>query len=127
MAYFPDLSPYTYLKREPDPTLLNVGWLDNEHDFPIGEVEPEVLNKLFALCLTPARQTRGWHACQLCPHQPGGRLVERLGRQCRLGSAEIRVRGSGGIDFASPNLIFHYVRDHSYLPPPQYLEALRNS
>lgn len=126
MAYFPDLSPYSYLGHEPNVTLLNVGWLDEEHDYPIGNVAAEVLDKLFNACLVPIRQTRGWHSCQLCrPTNLRGYRAEWKGRQAFLGSAEIRVRGRDGIEFASPNLIFHYVRDHRYLPPQAFLDALR--
>ena len=127
MAYFADLTPYTYLKREPDQRLLNVGWLDNEHDYPAGEIEPALLDKLFDLCLKPARQTRGWYHCLFCPPQRGGYKTEWHARQIILGSAEIRVRGREGVEFASPNLIFHYVRDHKYLPPREFLDALRDA
>jgi len=33
MAYFPDLSVYTYLHGSSDPQVLNVGWLNRTHPF----------------------------------------------------------------------------------------------
>ena len=44
-----------------------------------------------------------------------------------LGSQEIRILGSDGIIYAAPNLIYHYVVDHNYLPPKEFIEALINS
>jgi hypothetical protein len=48
----------------------------------------------------------------------------RDGETMILGSAEIRVFGAGAIVYACPNLIFHYVTEHSYLPPRSFLDAL---
>lgn len=42
-------------------------------------------------------------------------------------SAEIRVPGRNGKTYAAPNLIYHYMKDCGYLPPQEFLEALRNS
>ncbi|MFJ5988878.1 hypothetical protein [Lentzea sp. NPDC092896] len=39
MTYYQDLSPYEYF--ESDEKMLNVGWLDADHDFPRGPVAPE--------------------------------------------------------------------------------------
>jgi len=41
-----------------------------------------------------------------------------------LGSAEVRVQGVDGTVFLAPDLVFHYVTEHGYLPPPSFLEAL---
>lgn len=40
-----------------------------------------------------------------------------------VGNGEIRV-GSDGITYAAPVLIVHYIKDHGYLPPAQFLEAI---
>jgi hypothetical protein len=41
-----------------------------------------------------------------------------------LGSAEIRVPGSGGRIYAAPDLIYHYVEAHGYRPPDEFVEAV---
>jgi hypothetical protein len=40
-----------------------------------------------------------------------------------VGNGEIRV-GSDGITYAAPVLIVHYIKDHGYLLPAQFLEAI---
>ena len=66
--------------------------------------------------------TRGIHACDLC-WAPPCTFVHRDERRL-LGTGEIRVFAPNGDIFAAPNLIFHYMRDHDYLPPPAFVEAL---
>jgi len=41
-----------------------------------------------------------------------------------LGMAEIRVFAKSGKIYAAPNLIYHYVKDHSYAPPDPFVEAV---
>jgi hypothetical protein len=41
-----------------------------------------------------------------------------------LGTAEIRVASDDGICFAAPTLIYHYVAEHGYRPPEQFVEAV---
>jgi len=122
--YFSDLSPYTYRNHEPNSHLLVVGWLDAEHDFPKGEVSEKVLEKMLALCFKPINATRGIHPSPFLPRNPYGYPVEYNGRRMGLGSAEIRVPGTADISYAAPNLIYHYIKDCSYLPPQEFLEAL---
>jgi len=43
-----------------------------------------------------------------------------------LGSAEIRVQGIDGAVYAAPNLIYHYMANHNYLPPEEFLGAIRD-
>lgn len=122
--YFADLSPYTFLDHPPDENVVNVGWLDNQHSFPTGRLDSRLLDLLFSLCLKPVRQTRGFHQCLLCPTRELGYLVQYGGKQRRLGSAEIRLTGSDDVVFASPDMIFHYIRDHDYMPPGAFVKAL---
>jgi hypothetical protein len=42
-----------------------------------------------------------------------------------LGSAEIRVFSNEGRIYAAPNLLFHYVCEHHYRPPKEFVQALR--
>ncbi len=44
-----------------------------------------------------------------------------------VGGAEIRVTGSAGVTFAAPDMIIHYVTDHGYRPPDEFLDDLRRS
>src|SRR5262249_16942156 len=40
------------------------------------------------------------------------------------GSGEIHVAGPGGLVFAAPALVWHYVTAHDYLPPEQFIQAV---
>jgi hypothetical protein len=124
--YYPDLTPYSYLNREPDPNLLMIGWLDAEHDFPKGKTSENVLQKVLALCFRPVNPTRGIHPSPFLPRSPSGYSVEYKGKRMGLGSAEIRVQGKSEKFYAAPNLIYHYMKDCDYLPPQEFLDALES-
>ncbi len=48
IKYYKDLTPYDFYGKEKK-NILNVGWLDNTHDFSTGNVAPELVNKLLLL------------------------------------------------------------------------------
>jgi hypothetical protein len=41
-----------------------------------------------------------------------------------VGSAEIRVDGLSGQRYASPDMIIHYVEEHGYAPPADFVEGV---
>jgi hypothetical protein len=51
-------------------------------------------------------------------------LIDR--KTVTLGDAEIRVPGEGKA-YACPTLIYHYIVKHGYLPPDEFLEAVRQT
>ena len=124
LMYYPDLTPYCYLERESASNVLNVGWLDIEHPFPKRKASEELLDVLFETCRHVVIQTRGFHECELCDVASFGVEVSRNGQTRRLGSAEIRVKGKDGIRYAAPDLIYHYVAEHDYDPPKEFVEAV---
>jgi hypothetical protein len=129
MTWYPDLSPYSYMPESvhPGETILNVGWLDSSHDFPVGDPPGGFLEALEWLCEGDAHaRTRGWHACNL-PHAQQldyPYTIEVDGNKITLGSAEVRVVAKDGTMLSAPNLILHYVKDHNYLPPDVFTEAV---
>jgi len=122
--YLEDLSPYINVKGEIEPNVYAVGWLDQNHDFPKGEVSQVILERILELCFNPVNPTRGWHQSPFVDHAPLGYAVEYKGKHMLLGSAEIRVLGKKGRIYAAPNLIYHYIKDCGYRPPDEFLEAL---
>jgi hypothetical protein len=122
--YYPDLTPYKYMEGNVEPNTFNVGWLDKKHSYPTDSPSKVFLARLFRLCLDPVNRTRGYHTCALCQQPSFGLEVEREGRELSLGAAEIRVIGKGGKLFAAPDLIYHYVKDHNYKPPDEFIEAV---
>jgi hypothetical protein len=134
-VYYPDLSPYEYLRSTKEKA-LNVGWLDRRRSFPTGKVESVLLLKLGHLCKTRVNGMRGFHVCDCCEVSSdvnaswewflSAKIVVD-GVAVSLGSAEIRVHGMDGTVYAAPNLIYHYIAKHDYLPPEEFLHALRNT
>ena len=119
-----DLSVYVNLNGQEEESVFCVGWLDAEHAFPTGVVGPDVLEAVLALCFQPVNSTRGFHQTPFLAKAPVGFPVEYRGKAMMLGSAEIRVRGKHGVVYAAPNLIYHYMKDCRYLPPPEFLQAV---
>lgn len=126
MAYFKDLTQYEYSKNlfscrgEP----VNIGWLERCATYPKGVVGPDLTAKLLALCKFPVNRYRGWHGCHFCKEYPV-RIVDSEGEFC-LGDGEIRVPATDGtLTYVAPDMIYHYVVAHQYLPPDLFLGALR--
>jgi len=126
-SYFIDGTPYSYLPvAAGDPVPLNVGWLDAHHEFRKTKHPDDLSNKLAWLCVNAESQaTRGIHICELCPRMNDGyyRLQIPKREDFLLGNAEIRISSAKAI-YAAPNLILHYVADHYYSPPDDFIEAV---
>jgi hypothetical protein len=66
----------------------------------------------------------GLHECPFCSQAPS---IALLAENIDLGSGELRIRGVGNIVYAAPDLIYHYVVDHQYQPPTEFVNAILNS
>ena len=127
--YYPDLTPYEYCYDENSSkqTLLNIGWLDELHSYPKGNVDENILKKIGLICKRKVQATRGPHQCQFCNNSSFGMSVEIEGELVPLGCAEIRVKGGNNVTYAAPDLIYHYIKDHNYLPPKEFLDAVEQT
>lgn len=111
MAHYEDLSNYNYhhfSQKE-----FNIGWLEKDQPFPIGEIPEGFLEKL-DLYLTrefTVFHYRGDHDCQFCNKRDSA-------------NCEIRVVSTTGKIYAAPELIKHYIIDHKYLPPQEFIDAV---
>lgn len=110
--YYEDLTPYEYFAKDLV-KCLNVGWLEKGKYFPVGKPSKEFLERLDDYEEKRYYQTKGLHSCQFCEENVHS-------------SNEIRVVGKDGKVYASPRLIFHYVKTHDYLPPSEFIEAVLN-
>jgi hypothetical protein len=125
MAWFQDLSPYTYFDESSKPQAFNIGWLSPEHPFPTAAPSEEFLAALWEFCRISVVQTRGIHSCEFCGHWYH-HTAKRGETRLNLGSAEIRVfsESGGSQTFAAPTLIYHYVQKHRYRPPDAFIAAV---
>ncbi len=130
MTYFEDGTPYRFLPNEDQ--ALNVGWLDGSREFPHGPVPAEFVAVLSRRCRDTVLHTRGWHYCNLCVPDDDRRspsdfvktVVHRDDGDLILGRAEIRVAGLDGVVFAAPDMVIHYVVDHGYRQPEEFIDPL---
>lgn len=121
--YIEDLGQYRYNGRFPLPGVCAVGWLSPAYAFPAEQLRlVGFLDKLTRLAAQKhVNQTRGFHRCEFCTQAEIG--VESGGVERLLGAAEIWVPGPNKL-FAAPDLVVHYVRDHRYVPPPTFVDAV---
>jgi hypothetical protein len=130
MAYYPDLSPekrpigknglfYEYVQ---------VGWLNIENPYSHGKVSEEFLLSLWDYCRHPVKRARGFHTCDLClPTDFEGLTLVKFREQIiKLGDG-ISFVFTDDKNYCFPNLIFHYVTEHHYCPPQEFIEAVINS
>lgn len=127
MAYYPDLSPYEYSST--DEPRKNVGWLDKQHTFDRRPFPSAwgVAMKLELLARNPKNLTRGSHLCDLCTPPPEVRDHESYLEAWsffRQGNGEIHLDGPSGL-YAAPALIWHYISEHQYHPPDEFIELVR--
>ena len=122
--YFRDLEPYGYDVPEPLKDVVAIGWLSKDNQFPRGETTAEFLSALERLLSTHrVNQSRGFHVCEFCAKSP---LTHRTqpGRTIMLGSAEIWLPSlEQAVVYAAPDLIVHYVTEHRYFPPNDFIRA----
>ena len=83
-----------------------------------------VIEKLKQLATRPTELYRGFHVCELCSH-PKGLSPEQDWEwgKSRASNGEIRVI-LGSTTYAAPLLIVHYIQEHGYLPPEEFLRAV---
>ncbi|MFJ9799918.1 hypothetical protein [Streptomyces sp. NPDC101145] len=145
--FYDDLSPYTYWAADAGDVFtevgtgtrfvtvrdayrrLNVGWLEADRPWTAGPVPARFASGLLALLEAQAvNEALGLHECDLCPEPLDDAhpwYEPRPGHRCAsAGTGEIRVPGAPGTAYAAPSLIGHYVLDHGYLPPREFVDAV---
>lgn len=136
------------------PEIINIGWLDKNHSFPTGKIPPALLQKLKQLTLIDLANYKAIKAgtfneeeavivhfmhmrglpdlCPFCPREHAEIWLDSEEEESdprfkkyALGRCEIHIPSADGkYLYASPSMLYHYVAEHDYLPPPQFLEAL---
>ena len=125
--YFEDLTPYSYNLPKALSDVLNIGWLASDHDYTMGSVSQDFMSKLTLLIVElKTNLARGYHECDFC-RTDARETIPFQGSTIYLGSAEIWVPSvDGTVIYAAPSLIYHYISDHNYCPPLDFIEAAGN-
>ena len=66
--YYPDLSKYEYSLATPLEYVRNIGWLEGEYEYLVGETPPELLQKLKDVLIDRRLEVniyRGIHVCSV--------------------------------------------------------------
>ena len=123
MTYYADLSEHTMIAAGSH--VRAIGWLDDKHGYPKGIAPAEFVHKLRRItesetllglyeneseCLL--HKLLGLHTCELCDNYNHGDDI---------------VVPSDQVMYVAPKMIVHYIKEHGYLPPEQFIDAVLKS
>jgi hypothetical protein len=118
MSFFPDMGGETMIAAGDH--VRAIGWLHPDHEYPRGVVPAECVARLrefvrlaghcaealyLPLCM-------GFHTCEFCQQAHG---IRNLGVP------------AGDVLFVAPEMVAHYVEQHGYAPPPEFVAAVMES
>lgn len=97
-----------------------VGWLSSACPFPRGELPAEFVTRLLEFVRRADHSSEvlgfpafgGWHDCEFCGQARG------------YGNFGVP---SGPLLFVAPEMLGHYVQQHEYAPPPEFVAAVLSS
>jgi hypothetical protein len=135
MSYFEfreDLSEYDGVQPEHHLSVLNVGWIGCGMSYPRGETSSNLLEKMKRIIVNSETsffkpivwRSRGQDRCPVCGLQD---LVLEDGINIEvLGSSELFIPSSlqNNLYFISPLLLYHFILEHAYLPPNQFIDSI---
>lgn len=126
---YTDLSSYSHNLKKSLPDVMNIGWLDKSSDYKTGSIGNEFIEKLIAIYLNDdefngrtklARSTNA--VCNICGCVSP--LIKKNGISYSIDLEEIWIPSIGNGHFASPAIVIHYIIDHSYVPPDEYIQSV---
>ena len=108
--YIKDLEPYNYDYKDygvfENPNNLAIGWLDDPN-FPKGQTPPGFLEALKKI--KSVNRHKGSHTCPFCGDAEG---------------SAIHGIKQGKITYVYPSLLRHYIKEHNYLPPQEFIDVV---
>lgn len=127
--FFDDLSNYSYYLTKPVVTVRNIGWLAKDAPFKTGVTNDAFLEKLACLIVgndmvdIHVNRTRSAQPCNISGCTS---LDVKAGEKSEtLGASEIWIPVKGVAEyFAAPSMIYHYVDEHYYVPPVEFINAV---
>uniref|UniRef100_UPI0040560A9C DUF7919 family protein n=1 Tax=Acetatifactor sp. TaxID=1872090 RepID=UPI0040560A9C len=130
MAYYKDLTQYQIEPRKligekNFENVFNIGWLGEDGNFTKGEVSEEFLMNLWEYYRYPVYMTRKLYNNEGLDGYWKFFTALYNGRRRQLGKSEIRVMNKQKDRiYAAPELILHYIMNHKYLPPQEFIDAV---
>lgn len=125
MSQHDDFSKYVG-KKGKETNTYNIGWIEG-NSFNRGDVSDEFIQNLWEYLKYPVNSNRGMYYNTFLDNYGDAYVACHNGYQIVLGAAEIRVLDlCRKVVYAAPDLIIHYIIDHKYLPPKEFVEAVIN-
>lgn len=130
MAFYEDFSKYKLnpncqLEDKNLENVLNIGWLGEDGNFKKGNVSKEFLMNLWEYYKCPIYETRRLYNNEGLDGYWKFFTAYYNERTILLGRAEIRVIDTKrDVIYAAPELIIHYIVNHNYLPPEEFIDAV---
>jgi hypothetical protein len=123
MSFFPDMGCQSMVASGDH--VRAIGWLHPDHPYTKGEVPAEFLARLKAFAARSEDSARalsfvafgGPHVCEFCTCG----FWERA-----FGIGNFGVP-SGALLFVAPEMVVHYIEQHGYCPPPDFVAAVLQS
>lgn len=116
-----------------DTVLRAVGWLGNQVPSS-GDTREECIDRLvlaYERKQVLSDGTMGWHDCEICTTEdqqcPGGEIgpvIHWRGRDLRLYGHGHYLIQNQDVVYMAPALVLHYILDHQYRPPDEFVEAV---
>ncbi len=100
-----------------------IGYLSIRERYDVGEVPEGFVEKLRQIFHSGVMlASLGFHECEFCTNQ----FVKKLPRDA-LSSCEKRIRDEKNkIDYMFPEMIFHYIKVHQFLPSKGFIDFIMN-
>ena len=103
-----------------------IGWLHPDHPFPRGNVPPEFVRRLTEIARNWGKSidalnwgaAGGFHECEFCAKPLNSR---RFGNDLASGTFGVPA---GDRIYYCPEMVPHYITEHEYLPPPEFVAAV---
>ncbi len=90
---------------------VKIAWLDEGKPYTEGKCPEEFLKKLKKLDVRV--HTKGWHTCPFCGNATS--------------STQFIWQIKGKIHYDVPYMIIHYIEEHNYLPPQEFIDFVMNN
>jgi hypothetical protein len=118
MSFFPDMGCDSLVISGEH--VRAIGWLHPDHPYTKGKAAPEFLSRLKEFRARSSHSAEalyfgafgGFHTCEFC------------GRAHGIGNFGVP---SGDLLFVAPEMVVHYIEEHHYSPPAEFVEAVLRS
>lgn len=118
MSFFPDMGCKSLVAAGNH--VRAVGWLHPDHPYTTGPVPDEFLARLKEFVARSGDSAEalyfgafgGYHTCEFCDRSHG------------IGNFGVP---SGDVLFVAPEMVVHYIEQHGYRPPDEFVEAVLRS